>query len=307
MSKKTGFSLIVLILGFSSFFPYSFGQEIEDSPTIYYTNIILTNLVDVDRQNGHYWADFIISIEAEDVNFTTEPPALSFVNGRSLAFNDELIEPTYYELRVQGEFFNNFDYHMFPFHEIIIKIEVEPKVPYDSTKVIFKPNEDNPLDPSLSVHGWNLNGYEISEKPHVYPDGVEFSRFVANFKLVHEPVGVALSTILPVTILTAIAMLVFFIPENFTPRIYLTAPILLAVVYWHQSNLSHLPVLGYLTLFDKVILIYYSLFVNAILSLSLQMKFHVTGDESKVKKINHYQLFFIPIILVSGILILIFL
>lgn len=281
-----------------------YGQE-ENEPTIYHTGMILTNLGDIDRQNGHYWMDFVIFIEADGVDFTKETPSLSFVNGRNLLFSDELIEPNYYEIRVQGEFFNEFDYHMFPFHEIIIKVEVEPKVPFDTSRVIFEPTEDDPIDPSLSVHGWKLMDSEVSQNIHVYPDGLAFSRYVVNFKLYHEPVGVALSTLLPVTILTSIALLIFIIPENFTPRIYLTAPILLAVVYWHQSNLSHLPVLGYLTFFDKIILIYYALFVNAILSLSRQMRIQINKEEQlKVKKINRDHAIFIPVIVIVGMIIL---
>ena len=301
---------IILIIIFAflviPYYQISYGQENEvSSPVIYHTGMILTNLGDIDQKNGHYWMDFVIFVETDDVDFTKEPPVLSFVNGRNLLFSDELIEPNYYEVRVQGEFFNAFDYHLFPFQEILLKIEVEPKIPYDASKVVFKPSGGNPMDAELSVHGWTLIGSEVFEKTHIYPDGLEFSRFVANFKISHEPVGVALTTILPVTILTSIAMFIFFVPENFTPRIYLTAPILLAVVYWHQSNLAHLPVLGYLTFFDKLILIYYALFVNAILSLALQMRVHVThANDSDVRKINRYHAIFIPIIFVIGMIIL---
>lgn len=287
------------------FYQISYSQEDAVQPVIYHTGMILTNLGDIDQKNGHYWMDFIIYIQADDVDFTKEPPALSFVNGRNLLFSDELIEPHYYEIRVQGEFFNAFDYQWFPFQEIFLKIEVEPKIPYDVSRVVFNPIDSDPIDTGLAVHGWTLSGAEIIEKTHRYPDGMQFSRLVANFKIYHEPAGIALSTILPVTILTSIAMFIFFVPENFTPRIYLTAPILLAVVYWHQSNLSHLPVLGYLTFFDKIILVYYALFLNAILSLAFQMKVHVShGNDPKVRKINHYHASFIPIIIVVGMLIL---
>jgi hypothetical protein len=249
--------------------------------------------------------DFIIYIESDEIDFTQDPPLLSFVNGRDLIFSDELIEPDYYEIRVQGEFFTEFNYRNFPFQTLNLTMEIETKIPNDATKVIFKANDGNLLDPSARVHGWLVTGSDISEKIHTYSDGLQFSRIIANIQVSHAPVGVALSTIFPVTIITAIAMFVFFIPNNFTPRIYLTAPLLLTVVYWHQSHLSHIPNLGYLTLFDNVILIYYALILNAILCVSRQMRQHsISPDELKLKKINRFHAKLMPVIFIVLFLIL---
>ena len=67
---------------------------------------------------------------------------------------------------------------------------------------------------------------------------LEFSRLVVTFEIWHELLGIFLRTILPVFIITGISLIIFFIPENFTPRIYLTAPLLLAMVYLHQGMLG---------------------------------------------------------------------
>jgi len=280
-------------------------DEVTTEPSVYHTGMILTNLGDIDEKHGKYWMDFIIYIESDEIDFTKEPPLLSFVNGRDLIFSDELIEPDHYETRVQGEFFSKFDYKAFPFQTIVLSMKMEMTVGYEANRVIFKPYDEDPVDPSIIQHGWTLVGSELTEKIHTYPDGAQYSRLIANFKVSHEPAGVALSTIFPVTIITAIAMFIFFIPHNFTPRIYLTAPLLLTVVYWHQSHLSHLPMLGYLTLFDKLILIYYALILNAILSISLQMRSHKThADDFKIRKINRRHAILMPIIFVVGMLIL---
>jgi len=302
--------IVIILISVLSIYPiYQFADaqlnEATTDPAVYHTGMILTNLGDIDEKHGKYWMDFIIYIESDGVDFTQNPPLLSFVNGRDLIFSDELIESDYYEVRVLGEFFNEFDYKDFPFQTLLLKMEIEPKIPYDASRVIFKANDEDPVDPSVLVHGWTLVGSEVIEKIHTYPDGFQFSRFIANIRVSHEPVGVALSTILPVTIITAIAMFVFFIPHNFTPRIYLTAPLLLTVVYWHQSQLSDLPMLGYLTLFDKLILIYYALILNAILSISLQMRSHIThADDFKIRKINRYHALIMPLIFVGGVILL---
>ena len=280
-------------------------DEIPPNPSVYHAGMIFTNLGDIDEKQGTYWMDFIIYIESDEIDFTEEPPLLSFVNSRDLIFSDELIEPDYYKVRVQGEFFSEFDYRAFPFQTILLKVEIEPKIPYDADRVIFKANDEASVDPTALVHGWTLVGSEITDKIHTYPDGFQFSRLIANIEVSHKPIGVALSIILPVTIITAIALFVFFIPHNFTPRIYLTAPLLLAIVYWHQSQLSDLPMLGYMTFFDKLILIYYALVLNGILCISLQMRsYKIHADDFKIRKINRFHAILMPIIFVAGMIIL---
>ncbi len=280
-------------------------DEIPPNPSVYHAGMIFTNLGDIDEKQGTYWMDFIIYIESDEIDFTEEPPLLSFVNSRDLIFSDELIEPDNYKVRVQGEFFSEFDYRAFPFQTILLKVEIEPKIPYDADRVIFKANDEASVDPTALVHGWTLVGSEITDKIHTYPDGFQFSRLIANIEVSHKPIGVALSIILPVTIITAIALFVFFIPHNFTPRIYLTAPLLLAIVYWHQSQLSDLPMLGYMTFFDKLILIYYALVLNGILCISLQMRsYKIHADDFKIRKINRFHAILMPIIFVAGMIIL---
>lgn len=280
-------------------------DEMPPNPSVYHAGIIFANLGDIDEEHGKYWMDFIIYIESDEIDFTEEPPLLSFVNGRDLIFSDELIEPDYYEVRVQGEFFSEFDFRAFPFETISLEVEIEPKIPYDADRVIFKAKDEATIDLTDLVRGWTFVGSEITDKIHTYPDGVQFSRLIANIEVSHKPIGVALSTILPVTMITAIALFVFFIPHNFTPRIYLTAPLILAVVYWHQSHLIHLPMLGYMTFFDKLILIYYALILNGILCISLQMRsYKIHVDDFKIRKINRRHAILMPIIFVGGMIIL---
>ena len=61
--------------------------------------------------------------------------------------------------------------------------------------------------------------------------------------------------------------MIFWIPENFTPRIYLTAPLLLSLVYLHRATVGEIPSVGYMTMFDKIMTIYYVLFLNSLVSL----------------------------------------
>lgn len=110
-----------------------------------------------------------------------------------------------------------------------------------------------------------------------------------------EPFGSALKTFLPVIIIVGISLMIFFILEHYTPRIYLTALLLLVDVYWHQSSLAHLPALGYVTSFDKLMILYYVLFVNSILSLAVQMRVS-TKDKNDVRAKKYNKIFTYPTI-----------
>ena len=99
--------------------------------------------------------------------------------------------------------------------------------------------------------------------------------------------------------------MIFWIPENYTPRIYLTAPLLLSLVYLHRAVLGEIPTVGYMTIFDKIMIIYYTLFLNSILALAIQMRYQVLyKDNEKIKKINKIMRYCIPVIIGVGLIIL---
>ena len=57
-----------------------------------------------------------------------------------------------------------------------------------------------------------------------------------------------------------------------------------------------------MAIFDKIMIINFAIFINAILSLAIQMKFHTENKEYIVTKVNGIMRMFIPIIIVAGIL-----
>lgn len=125
------------------------------------------------------------------------------------------------------------------------------------------------------------------EKTQHIHDGIEteeYSRFIASYTIERSYFGSFLTSILPVAMITGLALLTFYIPGNFTPGIYLTAPLPLALVYLHRAVLSEIPSVGYATFFDKVLVIDYSIFVISITSLALQMRVNqINQDPNKEK------------------------
>ena len=284
--------------------------EYDEHPFKYPVGITLTRIGEIDREVGSYEADFwfFIEIYNEDspIDFTKNPPKFDFTNAREIEMDAEWIEPHFYEVRVRGTFFNEMDFSKYPFERLNLLIEVEPVTPYESNQFQFVLDPNAEIDITAKVPGWNTGQFELAVSEHMYDEDEIFSRFIANFIVERSVTGSFVKSILPVSLITGLSLLIFFIPENFTPRIYLTAPLLLSLVYLHQGALHEIPPVGYMTIFDKIMVINFALFVNAIGSLAIQMKLHVLDKDSvRVKKVNNIMRMFIPIIIGVGVIIII--
>ncbi|MDH3764345.1 MAG: hypothetical protein OER82_00855 [Nitrosopumilus sp.] len=300
------FFSILLLLGSPNI---SFGQNLEFEHDLtktefdeYVIGITLANVGEINRKSGQYFLDFWVYIETENQDFIKNPPKIEFLNGQIDKVSSEYIESQYYEARISGNFHNNMDFRNFPFEKIILKISIEPSIPQNISMIRFSSDEfSSIIDDSANIPGWEILKPRFSIVEHEYDDDI-YSRFIVEYAVERPFLGTALRTLLPITIITGISLIIFFIPENFTPRIYLTAPLLLALVYLHMNNLNYLPPLGYLTIFDKIMIIYYALFVNSILTLGIQMKIHTTHkDDQKIKRVNNIQIILVPVIIIVGI------
>jgi len=270
-------------------------------PTQYNVTVYLTNIWKVDLQSGTFDADFWYIVKSQDVDFTAgHLPPVGFSNGIIKDYSQEYVDKHYYEVNVYGTFFTNMDFHQYPFEKLTLPIVVEPLTPCYTNTTVFVPDSSSfGVDPKATVSGWNISEEKQIVTEYLYP-GVSsgFARYVATFETSHPSMNSFIKTIMPVTLITGLSLLIFWIPENFTPRIYLTAPLLLALVALHVNTLKDLPSLSYLTIFDKVMVIDYALFANAIVSLAIQMRLHKNhGDDVIVKKANRIGRFMIPAII----------
>jgi hypothetical protein len=206
------------------------------------------------------------------------------MNGKA-TIEPSRIEPKYYEARVKGTFQKNMDFHSYPFDSQALTVEVEGFETID--KLVFVPDDKGSgFDGLINVPGWNIRGGESSVIRHQYPDGT-FSRYIFSFTIERAPLSAFLKTMLPVFIITTIAMLAFWMsPSSFAPRIGLAASTLLAAVAAHLNAANQLPPIGYLTLMDKVMIIAYALFLNNLLSMVLQMRLVEHKKEEEAVKVN---------------------
>ncbi len=271
-----------------------------DEPIEYRVAIWLNNVGKIEKESGVYELDFWYTVSSDDVNFLEVGiPPVTFTNSKVTHLESDYMEEHYYEVRVRGTFFNVLDWSLFPFEKIELNVEIEPNSPYFIENTVLIVDEELiGIDDKVNVVGWKLLEPVFEIDTHEYENYGSFSRFVAAIPIERSTTGAILKTIFPVLMITGVSMLIFLIPKNFSSRIYLTAPLLLAVVFLHRGSLGELPTLDYMTVFDKFMIIVYALFANSILTLAIQMKFDIGDkDDVKVRKVNMVMLYMIPVII----------
>lgn len=264
----------------------------------YTIGVYLINIGKIDLQNGAYDLDFYVWISSNDptTDFTKSQPKIDFMNAMNIKTDTSKVEPAYWEARVKGTFLKNMDFRSYPFDEHGLTIEVEG---FDTLEnMTFVPDDKaSGFDSLINMPGWNLGGGHAKVIEHHYPDGT-YARYIFTFTIERAVLSSVLKIILPIIIITTIAMLAFWMsPTNFAPRIGLAASTLLAAVAAHLNAANQLPPIGYLTLFDKVMIVVYSLFLNNLLSMVLQMRLVDRKKEEQAIRVNARMRTLMPIII----------
>lgn len=298
---KAPLTLLALVAASMVFLPTASSDEqsviVNDGQKSYKVGIYLLNVGKIDLQTSSYDLDFYMWVASDDDDFTQAKPKIEFMNGKA-TMETITVEPHYYEMRVKGTFLKNMDFHQYPFEQLYLTIEVEG-IDDVNNLVLVADDEHSGVDGLVNIPGWNLLGFASDTSTHFYPDGKEFSRYVYTMTLERFFVSSFLKTIFPILIITTIAMLAFWMsPTNFAPRIGLGASTLLAAVAAHLSAANQLPPIGYLTLFDKIMIIAYALFLNNLLSMVIQMRYVEQDKKDKAIKINTRMRRLMPIIVI---------
>lgn len=281
-------------------------SQFDGLPSEYEIAVELFRIWEIDRVVGSIELDFWFSVtpiqNGDPTDFRNKLPKFNFVNSRDIEISSEIIEKKFYAARVTGTFFTEMDFRNFPFEKLDLMIEIQPENA-DIKEIKFVIGLDSGILETAKVPGWESGEVKITVEDIELDEANVYSRFSANFFVERSIIGSFIKNLFPVIMITGLALLIFFIPENFTPRIYLTAPLLLALVYLHQGVLKEIPPVGYITVFDQIMMMNYALFLNAIVSLALQMRYQVLHpDKKQAKKINDIMRYFIPIIIGIGII-----
>jgi len=243
-------------------------------------------------------------------NFDTSEISLSevkefeFINGAPTKYEIAAEEEGYLEYRVRGDFIKAFDFSQYPFENQELSVQLEHKF-LDSTQLVYVSDISSTIDPEATVSGWNIASFETSIDGHSY--GTEaYSRFVSTLVLQRPTISAFIKSVLPISVITTIALLAFFIsPTNFAQRIGLGVTTLLSATAFHLSLVNGIPPTGYLTFADRMMIAIYAIFLY---NLSVSVYIMRLVDKKKIEeavKFNKKALRLLPLLIVSVIIVLI--
>ncbi len=252
MNRKYSIILLILVLMFC--LSVSHVQAL--SPSKVKAGIWVISIDKVDLASGTFSADFYLWFHYMD-----NPPNFEFINGMPSKIEKTVESEGYVEYRVKATFVQQYNFKPFPFDVQNLNIIIEDKS-LNMSKLVFLPDyEESGLDPQAYVVGWQFKDFMAETVVHKYP-GENYSRIVFTISIQREIFPVFMKNFVPITLITLISLLSFAVSiQNYSQRISIGITTLFSAVAYHLATLSTLPPLSYLTLFDRIMLAIYSLFL----------------------------------------------
>ncbi|MEM2994640.1 MAG: hypothetical protein QXI91_01295 [Candidatus Bathyarchaeia archaeon] len=266
-------------------------ENLGGNPTRVKVGVWLVNVEKVDLAANSYRLDLYLWFRFNSSEISlNDIKAFEFVNGAPSSQSEVYANETegYLEYRIRGEFLKTFDFSRYPFETHKLTVELEHKK-LNTSYLVFEEDALTPsgVDESANVAGWELGDFSAETVTHVYSGGEEYSRFVFSINLKRPVISAFIKSILPISAITTISLLAFFIsPQNFAQRIGLGVTTLMSATAFHLSLLSGIPPTGYLTLADRIMLSIYIIFLYN-LSVSVYiMKLVDAKKQEEAQKIN---------------------
>jgi hypothetical protein len=275
-------ALSILALSVQSAWASSVERE---GPSRVKVGVWLNSIEKVDVPGGTFTVDFYLWFKYHDLK-----PNIEFLKGTpsriDLITEEERPLENYLEYRVKGVFIGSLNFKGFPFDEHFLTVELEDKE-RNASELVFEPDEEESgIDPKLEVIGWDVKGFKLYEERHAYPDE-NYSRFVFGVTIYRSKISVIFKNLLPIVVITLISLLTFSISvKNFGQRVGICVTTLMSAVAYHLAALSALPPLGYLTFFDRVMLVVYTLFLY---NLAVSVQAMRLVEAGKVKLAENFE------------------
>jgi hypothetical protein len=296
------FTISILFFGFSQ---NAYAVEVSDEPQEYVVGISLRSVGEINKQIGSYDLDFWYSIYSEGKDLLNDPPPeVDFINGKSLEFSSQYLGSNIYEQRVQGTFVGPMDFHDFPFEKIHLRVELEPVTPFNTDYVVLSVDPSSGIDNTANIPGWFISEptFTVSEQQYGNDEN-NYDRYVADFTVERSPIGSFLKIIFPILIVVAIGFIAYMFPSNFDLQAALALLPLGAIVFLQVSTLDELPPLGYLTIYDKMMVIVYALIANNVIAIGRQVKLEHSENEKPSYDVSKFHIKISPVIaIVLGVI-----
>jgi len=254
MTRK---NFLILALIMITIITYTTGQACAASPASQVkAGVWITSIDKVDLAAGTYSIDFYLWFIYDGT-----PPNFEFINGAPTRIEKTVEREGYVEYRVKATFVQQYDFKNFPFDTQHLDIMIEDKT-RNITELEFIPDaEQSGLDTQAYIVGWQPREFGYQSYVHEYP-GESYSRLVFTVLIQREVFPVFMKNFVPITLITLISLLSFAVSiQNYSQRISIGITTLFSAVAYHLATLGSLPPLSYLTLFDRVMLAIYSLFL----------------------------------------------
>lgn len=279
---------------FSALAAESTTTALED-PVHVKVGVWLVNVEKVDLPANTYRLDFYLWFKFNPAEISiNEVKNFEFVNGQPTKYEVDASEDGYLEYRVKGDFIAVFDFTRYPFESHELPVVLEHKI-LNISSIVFEQDPESTIEPAANVAGWNLGGFRTEVKEHAY-DKV-YSRFIFSVNLSRPVVSAFIKSVLPVSFITTISLLAFFMaPTNFSQRITLAVTTLLAATTFHLSLLNGIPPTGYLTLADRIMISVYAIFLYNIAVSVFIMRLVDSKKFEDALKIKSKAVLFLPVI-----------
>ena len=289
-----------LIIAFLAIFPLSVkAKTSSEHPTNVEVGVLLVNVEKVDLAASSYRLDFYLWFIFDPSEISLEEvKEFEFVNGFPTKYEVEVDEEYgYLEYRVRGDFIKTFDFTRYPYETHKLTLELEHKS-LNASYLTFIADPTSNIDEGVNVAGWEIGNFESTVTEHSYSGDV-YSRFVFSIDLKRPTLSSFVKSVLPVTIITTISLLSFFIsPQNFGQRIGLGVTALMSAATFHLSLLSGIPPVGYLTLADRMMLSVYTIFLYNLSASVYIMKLVDAKKMEDAQKFNRKALKILPILII---------
>lgn len=296
--------LLALLLAFLFIIvPNGKAESSSLSNTTVEVGVWLVNVEKVDLSANSYRLDFYLWLKFDPSEISLEEvKEFEFINGAPSKYEVKSDEEGYLEYRVKGEFIKTFDFTRYPYETHTLTVELEHKN-LDVSQLSFAVDPTSAVDENVNVAGWEIGDFETTVTEHSYGDEV-YSRFVFSISLKRPVLSAFVKSVLPVTVITTISLLAFFIsPQNFGQRIGLGVTALMSAATFHLSLLSGIPPVGYLTLADRMLLSVYGIFLYNLSASVYIMKLVDAKKTEEAQKFNNKASKFLALVILALIVI----
>lgn len=273
-------------------------------PVTVKVGVWFVNVEKVDLIANSYKLDFYLWFKFNPSEISLEEVKdFEFINGAPTKYEISANETQgYLEYRVRGDFIKTFDFTRYQFETHELAVELEHKN-LDISTLVFEEDPSSTIEETASVAGWDLGDFQTSVTEHSYGEET-FSRFVFSVTLKRPALSSFIKTVLPISVITTISLLAFFIsPQNFAQRIGLGVTTLLSATAFHLSLINAIPPTGYLTLADRMMLSIYTIFLYNLSSSVYIMKLVDSKKTDEAAKFNRKALRFLPILIIVLVII----